>query len=310
MVLGHAHTVLHHRVGKTFLLEDRMGGHLLGQVDLVVGADGVDIDASTVHDPWPIVHPPSDPGCGGGTFPTTAVDVGGRSLTPDPAALALISTLENRGREPVQRADLRQPGVVPGSAGESELGNWMADAMLAAFPGAESRGHEQRRDPSRSAGRGRATGEPPAGDAVRQPDGAGRAHRGPAPHDVPDRQQRRPRAAPGRRGGLPGGQGQERRLAISTGTARSRSGSRTTCVAGSPSPASRSTTHGPTSSSPATSCSVGVTTSVRRSWARSSPTRGRSSGTCCTTTPKRPSGVSATGRSSTRRSLDPDGACK
>ncbi|MEQ1505999.1 MAG: hypothetical protein ABMB14_27455, partial [Myxococcota bacterium] len=82
MVLGHAHTVLHHRVGDTFLLEDRMGGHLVGQVDLVVGPDGVDPDASTLHDPWPIRHAPVDPGCGDAPFPTAPIDVGGRTLTP------------------------------------------------------------------------------------------------------------------------------------------------------------------------------------------------------------------------------------
>jgi 5'-nucleotidase len=137
MVLGHAHTVLHHRVGQTFLLENRSGGHLLGRVDLVVGPDGVDADASTVHDPLPIVHPPTDPGCEDRPFPIDPVDVGGRALTPDPAALTLIEALETEVGSLCNELTCASRALYRDRTGESELGDWMADAMLAAFPGAD-----------------------------------------------------------------------------------------------------------------------------------------------------------------------------
>lgn len=137
MVLGHAHTVLHHRVGRTFLLENRSGGHLLGRVDLVIGPDGVDVEQSAIHDPWAMAHPPVDPGCGGGAFPTGPLEVGGRTLTPDPEALALIARLEAEAGSLCDEIGCVARTLGRDRAGESELGNWMADAMLAAFPGAD-----------------------------------------------------------------------------------------------------------------------------------------------------------------------------
>lgn len=136
MVLGHAHTVLHHRVGDTFLLEDRSGGHLLGQLDLVVGPDGVDLDASTIHEPWAIQHDPVDPGCDGGPFPTDPRDVGGRTLAPSADALALIRTLEAEAGSLCDELGCASRALTRERQAESELGDWMADAMLAASPGA------------------------------------------------------------------------------------------------------------------------------------------------------------------------------
>lgn len=137
MILGHAHTVLHHRVGKTFLLENRWSGHLLGQLDLVVGPDGVDVDRSVVHDPWALQHPPADPGCAEAPFPTEPRDVGGRSLVPDPESLALIETLEAEAGSLCEEIACASRTLERRAAPESELGDWMADAMRAAFPGAD-----------------------------------------------------------------------------------------------------------------------------------------------------------------------------
>lgn len=137
MVLGHAHTVLHHRVGQTLLLENRTAGQLLGRADLVVGPDGVDIDASTVHDPWALSHVPVDPGCEDRPFPLDPIDVGGRMLAPDPSALALVESLEAEAGSLCDELSCASRPLFRNRTGESELGDWMADAMLAAFPGAD-----------------------------------------------------------------------------------------------------------------------------------------------------------------------------
>ena len=137
MVLGHAHTLLAHRIDDTFLLEARSSGHALGRVDLVVGPDGVDPDASRIHPVWGLVHAPSDPGCSGESFPTTPLDVGGRTLTPSPDALALIASLEAASGSLCEQIACAHHTLGRDRSTESELGNWLADAMLAAFPDAD-----------------------------------------------------------------------------------------------------------------------------------------------------------------------------
>lgn len=137
MVLGHAHTVLHHRVGDTFLLENRASGHLLGRLDLVVGPGGVDLAASTVHDPWALVHPPVDPGCEDRPFPTDPVEVGGRLLAPDPRALALVEELEASAGSLCDEIACASRTLGRDGRRETELGDWLTDALLAAFPGAD-----------------------------------------------------------------------------------------------------------------------------------------------------------------------------
>jgi 5'-nucleotidase len=137
MILGHAHTVLHHRVGDTFLLENRASGHLLGQLDLVIGPDGVDADASVVHDPWALVHAPADPGCEPRPFPTDPIDVGGRTLAPDAGAVALIDALEAEAGSLCDEIACASRALGRDRARETELGSWMADALLGAFPGSD-----------------------------------------------------------------------------------------------------------------------------------------------------------------------------
>jgi len=132
MVLGHAHTLLAHREGRTFLLEQRARGAALGLLDLVVTRDGVDVDASR-QAVWPLSHEPADPGCSGEAFPREERIVGGIPLRPSEAALALVDALEQQTGtlcEPVACADA---AVTRSYDGESPLGNWTADALLAAF---------------------------------------------------------------------------------------------------------------------------------------------------------------------------------
>lgn len=134
MVLGHAHTVLHHRVGKTFLMEDRWAGHLVGRLDLVVTPEGVDVDQSVLHEPWALVHAPVDPGCEDRPYPTDPIDVGGRILTPDPLAVLLVDQLEAEAGSLCDELGCASRTL---HRSDAELGEWMADATLAAFPGAD-----------------------------------------------------------------------------------------------------------------------------------------------------------------------------
>ncbi|MBX2797665.1 MAG: bifunctional metallophosphatase/5'-nucleotidase [Myxococcales bacterium] len=137
MVLGHAHTLLAHRVGDTFLLESRAKGHALTQVDLVIGPDGVDADRSRVLDVWGLVHDPADPGCTDTAFDLTPRDVGGRTLAPSPRALALVDELEAASGSLCEEIACADDPLERNRTAASPLGSWMADAMLAAFPTAD-----------------------------------------------------------------------------------------------------------------------------------------------------------------------------
>ena len=68
IVSGHAHTLLAHRWENTFVLESRAKGHLINQLNLVVGPDGIDFDASSLEAPWLLVHDAVEPGCTGADF--------------------------------------------------------------------------------------------------------------------------------------------------------------------------------------------------------------------------------------------------
>jgi 5'-nucleotidase len=137
MVLGHAHTLLQQRIGDTFVIESRAKGHVLSRLDLVVGPNGVDADASVLHPPWALTHAKADPGCSGGSFPTTPLDVGGVSLTPSAEAIALIERLEDEVGSLCTEVGCSDHAMSRSRSSETELGNWMADAMLGAFPDAD-----------------------------------------------------------------------------------------------------------------------------------------------------------------------------
>ncbi len=137
MVLGHAHTLLQQRIGDTFVLESRAKGHVLSRLDLVVGADGVDLDASVLHEPWALTHAPADPGCGGGDFPIEALTVGGRELGPSTAAVDLIHGLEDEVGSLCTELGCVDHAMSKGRNAETELGNWMSDALLATWPEAD-----------------------------------------------------------------------------------------------------------------------------------------------------------------------------
>lgn len=137
MVLGHAHTLMAHRYQDTFLLESRAQGHMLGLLDLVVGPNGVDADASVIHAPWILEHEAIDPGCEGGDYPLDPLEVGGRTVTPSADALALVRELEAQAGSLCDEVGCNQTQLSRDRQAESGVGDFVADAMLAAFPGAD-----------------------------------------------------------------------------------------------------------------------------------------------------------------------------
>jgi len=137
IVAGHAHTLLANRIGDTFVLENRSKGAALGQVELVFGPDGLDIDASRIHKPWGLFHDPSDPGCEEGEFNLTPQTIGDRLVTPDPAALQLIDKLEAQAGSLCDELACNETHLGRSRTAESALGNWVSDAMLSAFEGTD-----------------------------------------------------------------------------------------------------------------------------------------------------------------------------
>lgn len=137
LVAGHAHTLLHHRVGDTFVLEQRAYGHAIGRLDLVVGPDGVDLDASTLHPAWFLEHDPVDPGCTDAPFPTDPIDVGGRSLAPNTDAIALVDRLEEEAGSLCDEVGCTTTDMGRDRQGESAVGDLVADAMLTAMDGVD-----------------------------------------------------------------------------------------------------------------------------------------------------------------------------
>jgi len=137
MVLGHAHTLLAERQGDTFLLENRARGHALGMVDLVVGPDGVDADASTLHQPWALVHPKVDPGCEAGEYDLTPRDIGGRMVTPSAEALALVRSLEAEAGSLCTEVGCSAGPLSRTRTAESEVGDFVSDAIAWALPEAD-----------------------------------------------------------------------------------------------------------------------------------------------------------------------------
>ncbi len=137
IVAGHAHTLMAHRWMDTFLLENRAEGSIIGQLDLVVGPDGVDRDASVVHPPWALVHPPTDPRCGPGEYDLTPREIGGRRVTPSADALALVRSLEAESGSLCAEVGCASVPLGRSREAESGAGDLLADAMRSAFPNAD-----------------------------------------------------------------------------------------------------------------------------------------------------------------------------
>ena len=133
MVLGHAHTLLSNRVDDTFLLESRSKGRMIGRLDLVIGPDGVDADASTLHPPLVLEHTPVDPGCGEGDYSTAPQTIGPLTVTPSSAALDLIASLEASAGSLCDELGCASAEMRRSREAESAVGRFTADAMMTAF---------------------------------------------------------------------------------------------------------------------------------------------------------------------------------
>jgi 5'-nucleotidase len=137
MVLGHTHTLLAHRVGDTYLLSGRARGHVLGRLDLVIGRDGVDPEASNLHQPWALTHAPVDPGCDEGEYDLATRDLGGREVTPSAPALELVRQLETEAGSLCTAVGCTAAPLQRSRTEESEVGNLATDAMAWALPEAD-----------------------------------------------------------------------------------------------------------------------------------------------------------------------------
>jgi 5'-nucleotidase len=137
IVSGHTHTLLNQRIQDTFVLQSRDRGKMIGRLDLVVTADGVDADASRLLPPVQVLHDVADPGCGEGEYDTSPQEVGGRTIAPDADALALTRRMEAQAGSLCDALGCASAPLTRDFHAESSSGDFVADAMLAAFPGAD-----------------------------------------------------------------------------------------------------------------------------------------------------------------------------
>jgi 5'-nucleotidase len=133
LVTGHMHTLMAARVGDTFVLQNRSKGAVLGRVDLVIGPDGVDADASKLHAPWPIEHTAVDPGCGDGVYDSAPQKLGEIEVTPSAAALELIERVEGEAGNLCTEIGCVASPIAHSRGSESQLGDLVTDALLTAF---------------------------------------------------------------------------------------------------------------------------------------------------------------------------------
>ncbi|MFT4976867.1 MAG: 5'-nucleotidase [Myxococcota bacterium] len=137
IVAGHAHTLLNQRIDDTFVIESRDRGKLIGQLDLVITPDGVDADASRLLPHVQVLHDAVDPGCGEGTYDRSPQQVSGRMVSPSAAALDLVARLEAEAGSLCDDLGCARAPMGRDYSAESAAGDFVADAMLEAFEGAD-----------------------------------------------------------------------------------------------------------------------------------------------------------------------------
>ena len=136
VIAGHSHTLLAGEAYGVPIVEARAKGMMLGQVDLVVTGDDVEV---RVHEPWVLSHAAVDPGCEDRPFPRDPLEVGGREVTPNAEAIALVDALEEEAGSLCDRVGCTAEALTRSGDEdvESAVGDLMADAMLAASGGAD-----------------------------------------------------------------------------------------------------------------------------------------------------------------------------
>lgn len=137
IVAGHAHTVINTRIDDTFVIESRHRGHYIGRLDLVVTAEGVDVEASQLLEQIAVVHDAVDPGCSDAEFITAPQTIAGRSIAPNADALALIARLEDEAGSLCDPLGCTTARFQRAAQQESSTGNFVSDAMMTAFPQAD-----------------------------------------------------------------------------------------------------------------------------------------------------------------------------
>ena len=137
IVAGHEHVVMAHCIDDTFILAGGSEGQALARLDLVVGPDGVDPDASTLHSPWLMRHQRVDPGCGDGDYSLEPRQLDGIVVTPSADALALIQSVEDEVGSLCSTLGCSARHLSRAESVESELGNFSTDALLYAFDSAD-----------------------------------------------------------------------------------------------------------------------------------------------------------------------------
>lgn len=137
LALGHSHSLMAHRWEDTLVVENRANGHVLGRIDLVVREAGLDLDSSTIHPPWPLLHQTVDPGCDDGEYPLDSLPVGGRLVEPSAAAFELVQRLEVEAGSLCDPIGCANERFVRQYEAECPVGNVVVDAIQTAFPGAD-----------------------------------------------------------------------------------------------------------------------------------------------------------------------------
>ncbi|MBN2801114.1 MAG: bifunctional metallophosphatase/5'-nucleotidase [Deltaproteobacteria bacterium] len=134
---GHAHTLIANRIGGALVVESRAKGQMIGRVDLVVGPEGVDREASAILPFWVLSHDAVEPGCTGGDFPLDARDLGGRTVAPDPTAVAMVKAMEDQAGTLCEQVGCSTQALGRARVGESAVGDLFSDALLAVYPQAD-----------------------------------------------------------------------------------------------------------------------------------------------------------------------------
>ena len=136
MITGHSHKPMIEKRRGIWVLQSHSSGRSLTRTRLVSNSSGqLIVEEKPVR--WYLEHASADPGCEGGEFPMTALEVGGVELAPSRAALDLIDSLEAANPRPsCEILGCASGAILRSSDSESALGDMVTDILRDAFPGA------------------------------------------------------------------------------------------------------------------------------------------------------------------------------
>ncbi|MEZ4404838.1 MAG: 5'-nucleotidase C-terminal domain-containing protein [Kofleriaceae bacterium] len=136
IVAGHTHAAMAHRIGEIAVVESYASGRAFGRVDLRINPRGV-VTAKSIFQPQDLC-----PDAGGEPVAPAACHAGdyeGRPVVPSPEIAAILAPALRTAAEVEQRPlGVTLTTALPRAYGEeSPEGNWFADLMRAAMPGAD-----------------------------------------------------------------------------------------------------------------------------------------------------------------------------